>query len=117
MEPVVAERVEPLASLFSETEAPDTTAPLGSVTVPVISPVTSDWAIIDGAITAAITSTAKIPVISLFAVISPLKILPLESITVFLILRHFQLWVGVALTVKLTSSQTARKDLYMSGNK
>jgi len=59
LEPVVELRVEPLASLFSVTVAPDTTAPLGSVTVPVTSPETSDCAIRDGAITAAITNTAK----------------------------------------------------------
>ncbi len=43
------------------------------MTVPVKSPETSDCAINDGAITVAITSTARIPVSSLFAVISPLK--------------------------------------------
>ena len=41
----MALRVAPLASLFSITVAPDTTAPLGSVTVPVRSPETSDCAI------------------------------------------------------------------------
>jgi hypothetical protein len=73
--PLVVVRVAPVASLFKVTVAPETTAPLGSVTVPVRSPETADWAIKDGAINAAITSTAKIPVIIFFTVISPLKTL------------------------------------------
>src|SRR5271166_5588815 len=55
------------------TVAPERTAPLGSVTVPVKSPETSDCAINVGAITAATTSTLRIPVISLFIFIVVLK--------------------------------------------
>ena len=71
---MVVVRVSPVASLFSVTVAPGTTAPLGSVTVPVRSPDTSDYAIKDGAITAATTSRARNPMINLFVVISPLKL-------------------------------------------
>ena len=63
-----------MPEFFAVTVALGTTAPLGSVTVPVMSPETRDCATSDGVIIKATTSKASIAVINFLAVIiSPLR--------------------------------------------
>jgi hypothetical protein len=67
-------------SLFNVTVAPDTTAPDGSVTVPVRSPETRDCAISDGTVIRAITSRARDPINIFFTVITLLALHLRESV-------------------------------------